>query len=80
MSVVDSARTVVETHSHVMVDADTGEIVGDAWTKYPNGLVLDAVTANVLCMVYDALSEKARKTLLEMPVQRAVDIAWKLVK
>lgn len=57
-------REIVRTHSMLKID----------------GTPVDALSANVVITVYDALSPESRERFVAMPVDRMVHIAWKLSK
>jgi hypothetical protein len=46
----------------------------------PDAMLVDIQTANLLVTVHEALSEQQRDKFLGLSVERAVDVAWRLVK
>lgn len=48
-------------------------------TPAPAGVLVDIQTANAIVTVYDALSEANRAKFTALSVDRAADVAWKLV-
>lgn len=88
---ITAARQVVARHAFVLVDPATNEIIPDKSHAYeqpedrpkgkqPKGVLLDAVTANMLCTVYDAISPKSQQSFGCMPIMRAVDVGWKVMQ
>ncbi len=43
------------------------------------GVMVDATTANVALQVYDALSPKNQRNMASLPIDKMVDLVWRLV-
>jgi len=43
-------------------------------------VLVDAMSANAYVTVYDALGTKSRISMEALPVEKAVNIAWRLVR
>ena len=69
-SVIDQLRDIV--------DSKQASQVKDPVTK--KRTKVDMTTANAVVKVYDQLSAKNQKQMQELPLQKIVDIAWKLIK
>ena len=76
---ISAAKQVVKEHAYTTLDADTGEPVPE---HKPNAVILDAMTANAMVKVWDALKPNQRKFITEKPVSlfHYIDFAWKVVK
>ena len=72
MSFIDTCRKVVEEHSACCFSPHTGERLGDAF--HDEGILLDAVTANWVCTVYDAINQKNKEKLESLDPLLIVDI------
>jgi len=59
LSTIDKVRQVAEEHQCNRV----------------NGVLLDALTANVILRVYDALNERNKAKLAAMPIRRMAEVA-----
>lgn len=81
---IESARQVMASHTAAMVDAATGDYLGDAGDAYcrakPGMILLDAFTASAIVAVYDAISPENRVKLSKMDVTSAVAVVWKVIK
>ena len=95
-TLLESARQVVETRQFVCINAVTGEIVETPDAVYhgsecaevygeepdiPDDVVLlDAFSAQAVCVVYDALqSDEARAKFHALAPAHAVAVCWKLL-
>ena len=67
------ARQVLAQSQALTVDRESGALVADGTE---GGILLDMQSANVVLSVLDALSEKNRKKMLHLKIDRAVSIAW----
>lgn len=75
---LDAARQVVKQHQFVYINPKTNEISDK---KKKGFIALDAVTAGMLTQIADALKDvKHKEHFTSMPLLKAVDIGWKLVK
>jgi len=77
---IDAARDVVKKHQFVYIDPKTNQFSSEEKFKKKGVIVLDAVTANMLVQIADALNPSNRKKFTGMNILQAVDIGWKLVK
>lgn len=67
---------VTKNWRHVYLRAD-----GKFGDKRRRGVVLlDAFTANAVATVYNALNEKNRAHMATLPIQKAAEISFKLLK
>ena len=74
---LEAARIVLKKHQMVYINPKTGKTSEE---KKLGFMVLDAVTANMLVTIADALSKEANEKFTSMPLLQAVDIGWKLIK
>ena len=74
---VISCETIRDRQTAYKVNPD-GRIIGDD-DDNKSGTVVDMQTANLVCEMWDALSEKNRKRYAVMASWRAIDVAWKVV-
>ena len=74
---IKAAREVLKKHSMVYINPKTNKTSED---KKKGFIVLDAVTANMLVTIADALSKEANQKFTSMNLVQAVDIGWKLIK
>jgi len=58
---IDTLRSIVENHQHQTID----------------GMLVDAMTAQRLVQVFDALSDANKAKFDSVPLDRLVDLAWK---
>jgi hypothetical protein len=88
---LEAARQVVEKKQFLTVDIATGRPVETVWGEEdeqgmeevvgPEGaVVLDMLTASMLTQIYDGLNPQNRERFGAMPLPKAVDFGWKLVK
>ena len=62
---IDTLRQIVDSHQHQKVD----------------GMLVDVQTANLLLKCYEGVStDKARSAIETAPLERVVDMAWKVTK
>lgn len=87
---IEVAGKVKEENSYTFVHVETGEELPDYEHKpklepfdaeegddTPEAVLLDVMTASVLCVVWDALSDAHKQAFARMPFFVAVQAAWK---
>jgi len=55
------------------------QIVREKQYQELDGVAIDMQTANLVCNVYDRLSEKNREKLMELPFHVIGKICWRLI-
>jgi hypothetical protein len=60
---IEAIRAIVDNHACRVID----------------GVMVDAMSAQAIIAVYDALSEANRATFVAMPITRMGTVAWKLI-
>ena len=70
--------TVEELNSETRIDV-CRRIVRDHYAEEIDGYLVDAQTAHVLTLVWDALPEVSREKFETVPLLRLVDLAWRSV-
>jgi hypothetical protein len=73
---LDAARKVVKNHQMLYVNKN-GKVSEDKKSGY---MMLDATTANMLVTIADALKKETSEQFTSMPLDKAVNIGWKLIK
>ncbi len=68
-----------ETDWQGIESTENDEILG-VETPEPTGIVLDTFTASMLVQIHDNLNPENQGRFAAMPITRAVDVGWKLVK
>jgi hypothetical protein len=72
-----AARTIVERKTAYHVDPQTGALCPPS---RPRRVLLDLFTASMLVNVAGALSPTNREKFTALPILRAVDIGWAVLK
>lgn len=88
MKLYDACKQVMETKSLHLVRLRKRQEEGEPlqydakpWEGNKRGWVLlDLFTASVVCRVYEAINEANKAKLDRLPVQKAVDVCYQLVK
>jgi hypothetical protein len=84
MNIYEASKLVVTDHQYKIVrmkknsTPDQLDVKDDCGNKR-GWTYLDAVTANLIVKVTEALNETNRNKFLSLPPSKAVEIAWKLV-